>query len=251
MASSGFQFKAFYVRHDKCAMKVGTDSIILGSWAQVSGAKRVLDIGTGSGLLALMMAQKTGESTQIHAIEPEPNAHEQALENVANSPWANKLLVQQAALEQLLSQESPHQYDVIIANPPYYQAHQPREADSHLHKMTDERKTARQTDSLSIADLLHGVAMLLSDDGCFYCVLPVEAEALLTQAAALQGLCISACLNVQTTVKKKVKRQCWRIVKTAKESVVRTSDEQLVIHGDDGAYSANFKRLCSSFYLNF
>ncbi|MDE5207319.1 methyltransferase [Citrobacter amalonaticus] len=118
---NGFTFKQFFVAHDRCAMKVGTDGILLGAWAPVAGVKRILDIGTGSGLLALMLAQRTDESVIVDAVELDSDAAVQAQENVADSPWADRVSVQ-AEDVQSWAERQTIKYDLIISNPPLLRA---------------------------------------------------------------------------------------------------------------------------------
>ncbi len=118
----GFTFKQFFVAHDRCAMKVGTDGILLGAWAPVAGVKRILDIGTGSGLVALMLAQRTPEDVTIDAVELDAQAAEQASENVAASPWAHRIAVHAQDIVSWRGQaEQTARYDLIVSNPPYYE----------------------------------------------------------------------------------------------------------------------------------
>lgn len=117
---NGFTFKQFFVAHDRCAMKVGTDGILLGAWAPVAGVKRCLDIGSGSGLLALMLAQRTDDSVMIDAVELESEAAAQAQENIAQSPWAERINIHTADIQQWITQQAAR-FDLIISNPPYYQ----------------------------------------------------------------------------------------------------------------------------------
>ncbi len=115
----GFTFKQFFVAHDRCAMKVGTDGILLGAWAPVAGVKRILDIGTGSGLQALMLAQRTEEHVTIDAVELDPQAARQASENAADSPWADRIRVECADVLTWASEQTAR-YDLIVSNPPYF-----------------------------------------------------------------------------------------------------------------------------------
>ena len=115
---NGFTFKQFFVAHDRCAMKVGTDGILLGAWAPVAGVKRILDIGTGSGLLALMLAQRTDESVTVDAVELDSDAAAQAQENVTQSPWADRVTVQAEDVQHWAARQTV-KYDLIISNPPY------------------------------------------------------------------------------------------------------------------------------------
>lgn len=112
--SRGFTFKQFHVDHDRCAMKVGTDGILLGAWAPVANARRVLDIGTGSGLIALMLAQRSRSDCVIDAVELDNNAVNQARDNVTASPWAARIRVIESAIQEY--QAAP--YDLIVSNPP-------------------------------------------------------------------------------------------------------------------------------------
>ena len=134
--STGFTFKQFHVQHDRCAMKVGTDGVLLGCWTDVPAAGSVLDIGTGSGLIALMIAQRT--NAQIDAIDIASDAYEQACINFAQSPWNERLKAYIASI-----QEWQHEalYDLIISNPPYF--------NNSLKNPDKGRELARHTDSLS------------------------------------------------------------------------------------------------------
>lgn len=117
---NGFTFKQFFVAHDRCAMKVGTDGILLGAWAPVADVKRILDIGTGSGLLALMLAQRTDDNVPIDAVELDSGAAMQAQENVAHSPWPHRITVHTDDIQRWAPRQTVR-FDLIISNPPYYE----------------------------------------------------------------------------------------------------------------------------------
>ena len=155
----------FFVAHDRCAMKVGTDGILLGAWAPVAGVKRILDIGTGSGLVALMLAQRTEEHVTIDAVELDAQAAEQASENAAESPWADRIRVQCADVL-VWAPEQTARYDLIVSNPPYYAP--------GVECGTPEREQARYTSSLDHIALLTSAAELISEEGFFCVVLPVD-----------------------------------------------------------------------------
>ncbi|KAG6336012.1 hypothetical protein ID866_3077 [Astraeus odoratus] len=159
----GFTFKQFFVAHDRCAMKVGTDGILLGAWAPVAGVKRILDIGTGSGLVALMLAQRTEEHVTIDAVELDAQAAGQAGENVAESPWADRITVKCADVL-AWAPEQTARYDLIVSNPPYYEP--------GVECGTPEREQARYTGSLDHKALLVNAAELISEEGFFCVVLP-------------------------------------------------------------------------------
>lgn len=116
---NGFTFKRFFVAHDRCAMKVGTDGILLGAWAPIAGVKHVLDIGAGSGLLALMLAQRTGDDVHVEAVELDEEAAAQARENALASPWASRIEVWQADIHQWQPSQT-RRYELIISNPPFF-----------------------------------------------------------------------------------------------------------------------------------
>lgn len=139
MSSRGFTFKQFHINHNRCAMKVGTDGILLGAWANIDGARRILDIGTGSGLVALMLAQRSSADVNIMGLELDEAAAAQAADNVQASPWPQKVAIQQGALQQYIAPE----FDLIVSNPPYY---------SHGQDFADAaRAQARHTGSLTLA----------------------------------------------------------------------------------------------------
>lgn len=162
MSNSYFQFKQFTVWHDKCAMKVGTDGVLLGAWTSVQNARCVLDIGTGTGLVALMLAQRS--QSAITALEIDPQAAVQATENINRSPWQDRVEVVVADFKQY----RPHtKFDVIVSNPPYF-------VDS-MKCPDNQRSIARHNNDLTYDDLLRGVSVLLSPDGAFTLVIPTDA----------------------------------------------------------------------------
>ena len=188
MASACFRFKQFTVWHDRCAMKVGTDGVLLGAWCPVdsraSSSKssksfkgfKVLDVGTGSGLIALMLAQRI-QGAQITAIDIDDGAVEQAKYNFGVSPWADRLECHQTALQEV---EGEGIYDLIVSNPPYFQ--------DSLKNPDSQRAMARHTDTLSYEELLKHGARLLTKEGILALVLPIEAEQQIITLAQSLGL---------------------------------------------------------------
>ena len=176
-----FRFKRFTVQDDRCAMKVGTDGVLLGAWCPVKverGMNRFLDVGTGSGLIALMLAQRC-ETAAIDAIDIDAEAVCQAAENFAQSPWAGRLSVQQISLQEFVKNRVG-QYDLVVSNPPYFV--------NSLKNPDALRQAARHTDTLSYSDLVACAAQLLREDGVLALILPAEAEAVLADEAAKAGL---------------------------------------------------------------
>lgn len=157
-----FRFKQFEIHQNKTAMKVGTDGVLLGAWASVLDAKRVLDIGTGTGLIALMTAQRNSNAI-IDAVEIDKNSYEEAKHNFEISQWSNRLNIVHQTIQDY-AKNTTQQYDLIISNPPYFI--------NSTKSKHQSKNQVRHTDSLSFADLLDSVKRLLSEDGRFCIVLP-------------------------------------------------------------------------------
>lgn len=155
---NGFTFKQFFVAHDRCAMKVGTDGILLGAWAPVADVKRILDIGTGSGLLALMLAQRTDDNVPIDAVELDDGAAMQAQENVAHSPWPHRITVHTDDIQHWAPRQTVR-FDLILSNPPYYEP--------GVECATPQREQARYTATLDHQTLLAIAADCITEDGLF------------------------------------------------------------------------------------
>ena len=192
MANDYFKFRQFTVHQDRCAMKVGTDGTLLGAWAR--GGMLVLDIGTGTGLIALMMAQRFPNS-QIVGIDIDPVAVEQARENVAASPFLNIDIIEADAKTYNVQRST---FNVIVSNPPYF-------TDS-LKCPDAQRSLARHSSSLLYGELMTVVNRLLADDGEFSVVIPFDCKALLESEAALAGLFKVRECAVKTTPKKQPRR---------------------------------------------
>jgi tRNA1Val (adenine37-N6)-methyltransferase len=244
--STGFRCKKFYVDHRDCAMKVSTDALLLGAWTQLPATEAtILDIGTGSGILTLMLAQRCQHRTSmvIDAIELDPKAADVAAENFRQSPWNTKIrLMKGDILTYPASADHPsdRRYSLIISNPPFF-------VDS-LKALDPQRNQARHTDTLSFDDLLAVAARLLAPEGLFSLVLPTAGAAQMIMLAQHSGWFLQ--------------RQCWVQSKTGKAplrclfSLSRmpqavAEPEQLVIHANDGGYSAAYRALLSEFYLKF
>ena len=176
-----FQFKQFSVQQDQCAMKIGTDGVLLGAWAPIShNTISILDIGTGTGIIALMLAQRTN-AEQIDALEIDEKAYEQAVDNFENSAWSDRLFCFHAGLDEFID-EPEDEYDLIVSNPPFY---------AEDYKTDNEqRDLARFQDALPFEDLLEAADLLLSENGIFALIIPfaVSAFAILMFRQAFQGL---------------------------------------------------------------
>lgn len=254
---NGFQFKQFFVAHDKCAMKVTTDAILLGSWANVtSQTESVLDIGTGSGVLALMLAQRTTKYTKIDAIELENSAVEQAHANFLASDWHDKLKVIHGNIIDYAA-SSVNRYDVIVSNPPYFT--------SGVACHSAERNLARYTESLTHEQLLWSAQKLLKQTGRLYLVLPTSVVEHFMELAIQMGWF----LGEQLYVKEQENRlphllllemalyplNSGQINSGQKigndDENADKSEKTLIIRHNDGLYSDAYRQLAKAFYLAF
>lgn len=245
--SEGFRFKQFYVRHDRCAMKVGTDGVLLGAWAPVTGdgspvtGYRILDVGTGSGLIARMLMQRC-EGAEVDAIDIDEAAVEQAKENGVR---AYKARLQDWRLEigDLSNGQSSNRqlYDLVVSNPPYFQ--------NSLKNPDKGREMARHTDTLSYEDLVRHSARLLKQGGCLALILPAEAEAEIRQLAATEDLYLTHATRVYSKEGKKPKRvlMAFRFkISNFKSQIV---EDSLVLENEHGGRSEAYQELTKDFYL--
>ena len=192
-----FRFKQFTIQDSVCAMKVGTDGVILGAWADMNSpvaSPRILDIGTGSGLIAIMLAQRFADA-HIDAIDIDESAIIQTKENVANCPYAERIIAWKTDLADM--EEEPR-YDLIVSNPPFYQ--------EDTSCPDAKRDTARHTTSLPFDTLLHKASTLLRDGGTFCVIVPTSAATGLIGSSALHSLYLSGRTDIHTTIRKPAKR---------------------------------------------
>lgn len=164
---SKFQFKQFSLEQDQCAMKIGTDGVLLGAWTPIENNPfSILDIGTGTGIIALMLAQRSS-ANQIDALEIDENAYEQATDNFENSPWNDRLFCFHAALDEFV-EEPEDEYDLIVSNPPFYT--------EDYKSQNEQRDLARFSDAMPFEDLIEVAALLLSENGIFSVIIPFKEE---------------------------------------------------------------------------
>lgn len=236
MANPYFQFKQFTVWHDKCAMKVGTDGVLLGAWTSVEGATKILDVGTGTGLVALMLAQRSLPDAHIVALEIDEAAAGQAKENVARSAWKDRIEVVQTDFRLY---DSSAKFDIIVSNPPYF-------VDS-LECPDRQRSAARHNHSLAYEDLLQGVARLLSDSGRFTIVIPADVADRVKLMASGCGLYAIRQLNILTKPGGESKRVLITFsFDNPKECVV----EELLTEVARHQYTEEYITLTREYYLN-
>ena len=246
MASACFRFKQFTVWHDRCAMKVGTDGVLLGAWCPVdsraSSSKsfkgfKVLDVGTGSGLIALMLAQRI-QGAQITAIDIDAGAVEQAKYNFGVSPWSDRLECHQQALQEL---EGEGIYDLIVSNPPYFQ--------DSLKNPDSQRAMARHTDTLSYEELLKHSARLLTKEGIIALVLPIEAEQQIITLAQSLGLYPTHITHVYPKPGKAAKRLLIAFSPSPLAYRLSPIANSLTLESETAPRSESYKELTKEFYL--
>lgn len=235
--SAGFQCKKFYVAHDQCAMKVGTDGLLLGAYAPLPpSGSAILDIGAGSGLISLMLAQRTGGANPIDAVELDTAAAQQASENVANSPWPDSI---QVIRGDILTYQTDKRYRLIVSNPPFFQ--------QALAAADYRRHQARHNDSLPFVQLLSKAEALLAPQGNFVVILPTKEAEHLSQLALLHGWYLEQCCEVSSKGSKSVQR----LLLSFSRLPAATLQSKLVIHQEDGDYSPAYRALLRDFYLRF
>jgi len=230
-----FQFKQFSIQQDLCAMKVGTDSVLLGAWLQpIEGD--LLDVGCGTGLISLMIAQRTHNAV-IDAIDINEQAYIQTKKNIEMSSWKNRLNAVHVAVQDFNPNKK---YDLIFANPPYF-----IDATKAIKK---DRNTARHNDNLSFNDLVKGVNRLLKEEGVFALILPViEAEIFIEEALTQQLFLIRKC-EVKPNFKKSIKRVLMEFSLKKRPVII----EELTIETEKRHhYTKEYINLTQDFYLNF
>ncbi|MCQ2226481.1 MAG: methyltransferase [Bacteroidales bacterium] len=236
MSNSYFQFKQFVVNQDMTAMKVGTDGVLLGvlSARNAASVSRVLDIGTGTGLVALMLAQRFPMAL-VDAVEIDTDAYNQALRNFADSPFSSRLAVH---CSDIADYNTTYTYNIIVSNPPYF-------VDS-LKAPDQQRTVARHAVTLTVGKLAESVSRLLSDDGEFSVIIPNDLLQNYIDAFALHKLYPEHIVEIKPNERKPVKR----VVATfSRELVVSASHEELILESEPRKKSLEFSELVSPFYL--
>ncbi|MCC6281863.1 MAG: methyltransferase [Saprospiraceae bacterium] len=238
MASSEFHFKRCSIAQDGVTQQVGTDAVLLGAWANVAEAHRMLDIGTGTGVIALMLAQRTENIPQvwIDAVEIHPASAACAGLNFAASPWSDRLRVWEMSVQEF-AQNAEHQFDLIVSNPPFF---------SETTRAPDEtRRLGRHTATLPPGEMLAAVRRLLAPGGRFVVVLPVQEGLRLCELSVPNGLYWTRILEVRARRDKPVERLLIQFEKNP-YNFQRTS---LLIYEEGLRYSNEYQELTKDFYL--
>jgi tRNA1Val (adenine37-N6)-methyltransferase len=235
MPNNYFNFKQFAVNQDKSAFKVGTDGVLIGAIADISNSDSILDIGSGTGLISLMLAQRCG--SQITTIEPDPGSYLQTLENIARSPWHDRIKVFNSDLQSFFPDTG--KFDLIVSNPPYF-------ADSL--KNPDPRKSAaRHNDSLTTDELLKGVVRLMKDNGRFQLIMPYVEGNIFIAEANKYGLYCNGILKIRPLPGAEIRRLILTFEKTKKPPV----EKFLTIEHGRHEYTEDYINLTKEFYLKF
>jgi len=248
-----FQFKHFSLEQDRCAMKIGTDGVLLGAWTPLKNNPfSILDIGTGTGIIALMLAQRSS-AEQIDALEIDEEAYEQATDNFENSPWNDRLFCFHASLDEFVEEaeddpsdsELAQQYDLIVSNPPFY--------NEDYKSSNDQRDLARFQDAMPFEDLIEAAALLLSENGIFSVIIPFKEEEnflALANEYELYPLKITRVKGTPTTeIKRSLLAFSRKSLPDGEQENLDSPVNELIIETARHIYTPEYIKLTKDFYL--
>jgi len=231
-----FRFKQFTIIQDRCAMKVGTDGVLLGAWTDTTGTQQILDIGTGTGLIALMLAQRS--QAQIDAVDINEDACIQARENILRSPWSEYIQVYHCSIQDYAT-TCPKRYDLLVSNPPFFE---------NAYKAQELARTlARHSDSLRQVDILQVAEQLLHRDGRLAVIYPPESAKIFQEKAKAFGFFCNRKLCVKTTLENQTKRILMELGKIKSQYQETT----ITLEAAKNVYTAEFIALIKDFYLKY
>lgn len=231
-----FHFKKFSVNHDQSSMKVGTDGVLLGAWVNVQGKSTLLDIGTGSGVIALMLAQRTLHNATIDAIDISEKDFRQAQKNFQSSPWKEKLASYHSSLQDF---NPPKRYDCIVSNPPFFS--------NSLEPRDERRKKVRHTTTLTFEELIVCSTKLMKPEGTLNLILPLAESQRFIEMAVAEGLHCNRTTGFRTRRGKPIERLLMEL------SLVKTSftTSEILLYEEGNTPSKEYRSLTGDFYLNF
>ena len=231
-----FQFKQFAIAQDRCAMKVGTDGVLLGAWVPlIHNPYSILDIGTGTGVIALMLAQRS-HAEQIDAIEIDDDAYEQATENFENSPWNDRLYCYHAGLDEFVD-EVEEEFDLIVSNPPFYT--------DEYKSSNEQRDTARFEEALPFEELVEAADYFLSDHGIFALIVPFKEEEKIISLCQDRSLFPLKITRVKGTPTTEIKRSLLAFTRIQQTPFI----DELIIETARHQYTPEYIALTQDFYL--
>jgi tRNA1Val (adenine37-N6)-methyltransferase len=232
-----FTFKQFSVEQDRTAMKIGTDGVLLGAWTPLENNPiSILDIGTGTGIIALMLAQRS-HAEQIDALEIDEDAYEQSVDNFENSPWSDRLFCFHAGLDEFV-EEPEDEYDLIVSNPPFYTEDYKTE--------NEQRDLARFADAMPFEDLIEAAALLLSENGIFTVIIPFKEEEKFIALAKEYELYPIKITRVKGTPTSDIKRSLLAFVRGENATILMN---ELIIETARHIYTQEYIELTKDFYL--
>lgn len=231
-----FQFKQFRIEQESSAMKVGVDGVLLGAWADVKNARNILDVGTGTGLIALMLAQRSG--AKITAVEIEEKAATEAEKNVTASQWNDRVEVINTSFQNFAA-KTDITFDLIVSNPPFFT--------NGSKASYDERTLARHNDSLPFTDLMKQASNMLNENGSLALIVPPEGFNELQELAKSNNLF----LEHKTEIKPKPLKKVNRLLLQWSKQETEAQTDNLIIYNDDGSFTVEYIRLTRNFYLKF
>jgi len=232
-----FQFKQFSVEQDRCAMKIGTDGVLLGAWMPIDNNPfSILDIGTGTGVIALMLAQRSN-AQQIDALEIDEEAYEQSVDNFENSPWSDRLFCFHAGLDEFVD-EPEDEYDLIVSNPPFYTEDYKTE--------NEQRDLARFQDAMPFNDLIEAADLLLSENGIFAVIIPYKEEHNFLAIAKDYELYPMKITRVKGTATTEIKRS---LLAFSRKETIDFPVDGLIIEISRHQYTSEYISLTKDFYL--
>lgn len=235
MSNNYFIFKQFTINQERAAFKVGTDGVLLGASAKVEGVNKILDIGCGTGLIAIMLAQRC--NAEIVAIEPDFESYSQACENIRNSNWGSRIKIENCDIQNYTGYEK---FDLIVTNPPFFK--------DSLKNPDPRKSSTRHTDSLSSADLLKGVVRLLNDTGIFQVIMPyVEGTVFIAEAQQF-GLYCNSILKIRPLPTSEIIRL---ILIFSREKTLPSEKFLTIEKGKRHEFTEEYINLTKEFYLKF
>lgn len=240
--NSPFLFKKFSVSHHRSSMKVGVDGVLIGCWTDVGKVRRILDVGTGCGLIALIMAQRCPEA-EVVGIDIDKASAEEASVNVANSSWADRMQILQGSFPERLVSLKENRFDLIVSNPPYF--------DSGVSDIATSRERARHQGSLSPLSLLHSSRTFLMSDGKLAMIIPSDLASELETAAVNLGYSLMRKCLVRGHEGVPYKRTLLQWIYNNAYSCKEIATEYLTLETGHNNPTDDYRNLCKDFYLKF